>query len=116
MTGPLTPGGIGVAGAEAGAAAGKAAKAAGSAVGSGLSSASSILDPLQSVRAWVSDRHNLVRVAWVGAGIVLWALGMHALVQRATGLSASAVQDAVVGKVGKVTSLVGVGKGKGTVK
>lgn len=92
-----TPVGVGGAiGAKAGAAAAGAAKTA----------TSLVTAPFDAARAWVSDRHNIVRVAWVGSGLVLFAIGVHQLIQRATGIDAVGIQGAVARKAAPVASLV----------
>jgi hypothetical protein len=57
-------------------------------------------DGLRAVRAWVSDRHNWVRVAWFLGGSLMFSVGVVMLAERPLAKAATTV-TAPVGKVVK---------------
>lgn len=64
----------------------------------------SIAAPLNAVRAWISDRHNWVRVAWFGGGIVMFAIGAAMLAGRPAGQAIATVVPA--GKAAKAVKAI----------
>lgn len=41
----------------------------------GVDQLGDVADGARAVRAWISDRHNWTRVAWFGAGVVMFTVG-----------------------------------------
>jgi hypothetical protein len=44
-----------------------------------------------AARAWISDRHNLVRVAWFGGGVICFAIGAAMLARPAASAAATVI-------------------------
>lgn len=74
---------------------GKAGDAASALVDS-LNPFSNVEDSLTAVRAWVSNRHNWVRVAWVFGGGCMFAAGVIMIGGKPASKAASTVVQAVV--------------------
>jgi hypothetical protein len=52
-------------------------------------------DGLNAIRAWISNRHNWVRVMWFGGGVVMFAIGAAMLARPAAAPVARAVSTVV---------------------
>lgn len=57
-----------------------------------------LVDGITAVRAWVSDRHNWVRVAWFSGGVVLFVVGASMLARPVTAPITGKVAGAVLRK------------------
>lgn len=92
MTFPIEPGalaaGADVAGNVARGAASTATSAAG-AIGQGVGD---ITDSVRAVRAWISNRHNWVRVAWFLSGAAMFTVGVVLLGERPAAKAAATVE------------------------
>lgn len=65
-------------------------------------------DSLTAVRAWISDRHNWVRVSWVTGGVAMFVAGVLMMGGRSAGKAAGTVVQTVVpaGKAAKAVKKV----------
>lgn len=84
-------------------------------VGDALSGATDALNPfsgavdaVEAVRAWVTRRHNWVRVAWVIGGVNMFAIGVLMLAGRPAAKAAGTAVQLVIpgGKAVKAASAV----------
>lgn len=66
---------------------------------------SGLEDATTAVRAWVSDRHNWVRVMWFGGGVICFAIGAAMLAGRPVSAAVTTVLPA--GKAMKAVKSVG---------
>lgn len=80
---------------------GAAVNAAGAAANAATAAATNVLPDLgigeniTAVRAWISDRHNWVRVMWFGGGVVLFAVGAAMIARPATQSAAQAAMTVI---------------------
>jgi hypothetical protein len=71
MPGPVVIGGaVGIGAAQA-----KKAKEEIPGLVPGADAANAVIDGVTAARRWISDRHNLIRIAWFGSGVVLIIAG-----------------------------------------
>lgn len=65
-------------------------------------------DSLTAVRAWISDRHNWVRVSWVVGGVAMFVAGVLMIGGRTAGKAAGTVVQTVLpaGKAAKAVKKV----------
>lgn len=70
------------------------------AVKEGVDELGGAVDGLRAVRAWISDRHNWLRVAWFLGGSLMFSVGVVMLAERPLAKAATQV-TAPVGKVVK---------------
>lgn len=87
MTFPIEPGALAVGATATAAVAGAASKASG-VLGGDLGD---ITDGVRAIRAWVSNRHNWVRVAWFLSGAAMFTVGVVLLGERPVAQGAASV-------------------------
>lgn len=82
MTVPIEPGAIALETQGAAALAGTADKATGALGGVLGGDLGDITDGVRAIRAWISNRHNWVRVAWFLSGAAMFTVGVVLLGER----------------------------------